>query len=295
MNDSIIIDNTVPRSMAHQMLARQFRAIRFGLIAFGVMAMGLSRCNLNVAFGQDVGESESASIEPPSVGALNIHATKLLTRHAELSRVDQTHSHRFDSGRSIEPIIHLFVLLRSDQRYESSPRLRGIANRVRRRLMSVADDEANRLKRAGIEQPSWPDLRDRIAAEIRDLKSSEDELGGNHLSDSIRSRIDGGGKNSGGTRRDFRGGGSGDVRGGGSGDSRDADSGGGRAAGNAAGGGTNDGWELVMLIRQIIRPDFWQNAGGNGVVHYLATRRVLVVRATTDVHQDIKDLLTALR
>ena len=65
----------------------------------------------------------------------------------------------------------------------------------------------------------------------------------------------------------------------------------------AAGGGVlaDGGWQLVELIERIVRPDFWQSQGGPGVVHYFAARRVLVVRATSDVHQDLKDLLTALR
>ena len=68
------------------------------------------------------------------------------------------------------------------------------------------------------------------------------------------------------------------------------------ACGNAAGGLVVDsGWSLVELIKRIIDPDFWDSRGGNGTVQYFAMRRVLVVRATSDVHQQIKDLLTALR
>lgn len=71
-----------------------------------------------------------------------------------------------------------------------------------------------------------------------------------------------------------------------------------RNAANLAGAGPaglDRGWQLVELIERIVRPDFWQSTGGPGVVHYYASRRVLVVRATSDVHQEIKDLLTALR
>lgn len=65
-------------------------------------------------------------------------------------------------------------------------------------------------------------------------------------------------------------------------------------AGRAA-GPFDEGWRLVELIERIIAPDFWEGVGGPGSVRYFAMRRVLVVRATTDVHEQIKDLLMALR
>ncbi|QDV45957.1 hypothetical protein Enr13x_58610 [Stieleria neptunia] len=65
-----------------------------------------------------------------------------------------------------------------------------------------------------------------------------------------------------------------------------------RAGGAAAAGA---GWQLVVLIERIVAPDFWESRGGVGSIHYFAMRKVLVVRATSDVHQQVKDLLTALR
>lgn len=63
----------------------------------------------------------------------------------------------------------------------------------------------------------------------------------------------------------------------------------------AAGGLLDNGWQLVELIQRIVSPDFWESRGGPGSIRYFAMKRVLVVRATSDVHQQIKDLLTALR
>lgn len=65
----------------------------------------------------------------------------------------------------------------------------------------------------------------------------------------------------------------------------------------ALGGGAiqDEGWRLVELIQRVVAPDFWENRGGPGAIRYFAIRRVLVVRATTDVHEQIKDLLMALR
>jgi hypothetical protein len=54
-------------------------------------------------------------------------------------------------------------------------------------------------------------------------------------------------------------------------------------------------WQLVELIQRVIAPDLWDVHGGPGSIQYFAMRRVLVVRATTDVHEQIRDLLMALR
>jgi hypothetical protein len=68
-----------------------------------------------------------------------------------------------------------------------------------------------------------------------------------------------------------------------------------RSLGAAAAAPFGNGWEIVELIQRIVDPDFWDSRGGPGSIKYFAMRRVLVVRATSDVHQQIKDLLTALR
>ncbi len=54
-------------------------------------------------------------------------------------------------------------------------------------------------------------------------------------------------------------------------------------------------WELVELIQRVIAPDLWDVRGGPASAQYFAMRRVLVIRATTDVHEQIRDLLMALR
>ena len=65
----------------------------------------------------------------------------------------------------------------------------------------------------------------------------------------------------------------------------------------AGGGGAVDdqGWQLVELIQRIIAPDFWQPQGGPGVVRYFAIKQALVIRATSEVHEQVRELLTALR
>ncbi len=64
--------------------------------------------------------------------------------------------------------------------------------------------------------------------------------------------------------------------------------------GGQAAGGFDNGWQLVELIQRIVEPDFWDAQGGPGTIRYFALRRVLVVRATSDVHEQIRDLLLSL-
>lgn len=67
-----------------------------------------------------------------------------------------------------------------------------------------------------------------------------------------------------------------------------------RSGAAGPGGITTDGWELVELIQRTLHPDFWDNQGGPGSIHYFAIKRVLVVRATTRVHEDLAALLGQL-
>ncbi len=55
------------------------------------------------------------------------------------------------------------------------------------------------------------------------------------------------------------------------------------------------GLELVSLIEAILHPDFWDASGGPGKAYYYQPLRVVVVRATTEVHEDLTDLLERLR
>jgi len=54
-------------------------------------------------------------------------------------------------------------------------------------------------------------------------------------------------------------------------------------------------WQLIELIQRVVAPDLWDVRGGSSTIQYFAMRRVLVVRATTEVHEQIRDLLMALR
>mgnify|MGYP004253988137 CR=1 FL=1 len=63
-----------------------------------------------------------------------------------------------------------------------------------------------------------------------------------------------------------------------------------------AGASVSDyGPQLVALIQRTITPQFWDVNGGQGVIVYYAPLRLLVVRATSQVHGQIRDLNGMLR
>jgi hypothetical protein len=66
-------------------------------------------------------------------------------------------------------------------------------------------------------------------------------------------------------------------------------------AGGRLGPPWDHGPELVALIQNTINPEFWQANGGNGVIHYFRPLRVLVIGASTQVHEDTLELLYKLR
>jgi len=53
--------------------------------------------------------------------------------------------------------------------------------------------------------------------------------------------------------------------------------------------------ELISLITTVVEPDSWQEVGGNGSVAANLPTSALVVRQTQDVHEQIQQLLSALR
>lgn len=53
--------------------------------------------------------------------------------------------------------------------------------------------------------------------------------------------------------------------------------------------------ELISLITTVVEPDSWQEVGGNGSVASNVRTGALVIRQTQDVHEQIQQLLSALR
>ena len=53
--------------------------------------------------------------------------------------------------------------------------------------------------------------------------------------------------------------------------------------------------QLIELIQKTISPDFWDVVGGPGTIFYYPQLQVLVVRATSEIHDDIGGVVGALR
>lgn len=69
-----------------------------------------------------------------------------------------------------------------------------------------------------------------------------------------------------------------------------------QVGGSRGGGAIPDyGPSLVALIERAIAPEFWDVVGGPGTIVYYAPLRVLVVRATSEVHRDIGGALGGIR
>jgi hypothetical protein len=55
------------------------------------------------------------------------------------------------------------------------------------------------------------------------------------------------------------------------------------------------GQDLVELIEATIAPSSWDTNGGPGTIRYFGPLRVIVVRQTSEVHEQLGDLLPQLR
>lgn len=198
-----------------------------------------------------------------SLSLLRRETRELLTQEAILEETQAKKS-------AAVALCDLYVILRCDPRYANSELLQGDATRIRRRLLSIASRQENQLRREGIEKP--PTLALTVNRAIEASLTQQDQ----QLLDPVSSESPA--ETAPGAAGSF---GAGSLG-----------AGGGAFGGGAVGG---DAWQIVELIQRIVAPDLWDSRGGPASIQYFAIRRVLVVRATTDVHEQIRDLLTALR
>ena len=194
------------------------------------------------------------AVSPASESDELASITALRNQVSEQLKLAATAEEGRKQDQAIAGLCDLYVVLRSDPRYETHERLKGTAMKIRRRLLTVSNRVANQLEREGVQRPKG--LKEKVDKAI--LRSTQQETE-TLLSSSAK------------------------------GDVNDIVASGGAAL------GTNGGWQLVELIERVVSPTFWESQGGPGTVRYFAMQRVLVVRATSDVHQQLKDLLTALR
>ena len=157
----------------------------------------------------------------------------------------------------------MYVILRQDDRYADSEMLQQDAGKIRRRLLTTAQKRKGRLRREKIDRPTNLSKQVDMALEnARQRYESESSRSSNSKKSEQR---DSSGVESQNT-----------------------------PTGRAAGSAMDNGWQLVELIERIVEPDFWESTGGPGSIYYFAARRVLVVRATSDVHEQVRELLLKL-
>ncbi|GAA5506774.1 hypothetical protein Rcae01_02227 [Novipirellula caenicola] len=236
----------------------RFLQLGFFLPILAVMTMGEAFCQ-----SQPLATATSSSA-PASLSTLSQTASTLLRRQATASDPQQEES-------ALTALCDFYVLLRSDPRYASSEMLRGDAAKVRRRLIKSAHHIEHRLRRANI--PRSQTLSQQVDALIRQTNDDLQSGKRSRISDWVNADS----AASQPADADAASGQSGDPVGG--------------AAGGAA---VDNGWQLVELIQRVVAPQFWDSHGGAGTIQYYAMRRVLVVRATSDVHEQIRDMLIAL-
>ncbi|MCE9547878.1 MAG: hypothetical protein K8T25_20595 [Planctomycetia bacterium] len=68
-----------------------------------------------------------------------------------------------------------------------------------------------------------------------------------------------------------------------------------QGGGNNGGAMPDDGQRLVDVIQAVVTPDFWDVNGGPGAVIYYPSLHALIVRGTTETHENVAGLLDALR
>ena len=241
-------------------------------------------CLFFVAFAASPVSAKDSGEELTSLTTLRTQVRNLLRQEATLDPGP-------DKDAAGTALCDLYVILRNDERFDSSEMLRGDAAKVRRRLISIGKKLESQLKREGVPKPSG--LSQTVDEQISQAIAASQSERGSSASDSSSSQSDSqnGGQSSGASS----------LSGNASSSATDATIPAGSArtgsaqGANAPGPLPDTGWELVELIQRVVAPDFWDSRGGPGTIRYFAMRRVLVVRATSDVHEQIRDLLMALR
>jgi hypothetical protein len=227
-------------------------------------------------------QTDKPERELPSLTLLGNESRKLLRQEALLKNGPEKNA-------AATALCDMYVILRLDSRYSGSKMLQGDATQIRRRLISIAKRNEKILNREGVPRP--PNLSSAVSASITAaIQKHQNKAEGNEAEKNPPAAGNGSDKASGNFKDSTQASQDGDR-------SADPNSAAGQNAqgAQAAGGIPDTGWQLIELIQRVIAPDFWESRGGPGSIRYFAMRKVLVIRATTDTHEQVRDLLTALR
>ncbi len=185
---------------------------------------------------------------------------------SDLLRNEATASSASERVNAIVALCDMYVAIRMHPSYEQSESLRSEGAQVRRRLISASRKVTEQLERDGVAKPAG--LANRVDQALAKNAQVESLATVSAISNSdAQQKISAVTKNTTGPGEGIGGGGP---------------------------GAAAESWALVELIQRTIRPDFWDVTGGPGTIQYFAMRRVLVVRATTQVHEELAALLRSL-
>lgn len=231
------------------------------LVVLAVACMGAVRNTFAVEPGEEgVVELTPTHFSTPEM----LGQTEVRRLVSRLFRDEATAADECSRNKARLSLCDLYAAIRLHPKYDESEMLRAESVRVRRRLISTSDQLADKLRRDGVLPPADLKKRSNAAALAATEAGSEGALA--YATEAGPSAA----------TKPFRA-----IR---------------PTPSNAQGpaGLPENGWELVELIQRTIHPDFWEVRGGAGSVQYFAARRVLVVRATTQVHEDLVELLRQL-
>ena len=179
------------------------------------------------------------------------------------ARKAETDSERVNSA--IDCVV-LYCEIRTDERFPQSPYLQNLAKLVSSRLNKVEKDLQRQLIKVERQQASDTTTS---SSSITNQEIGEDLAARQAMVDSLELSM----SLNGGLEGVFE-----------------------RSSGYYGGAPFNDyADDLINLIREVVHPDSWEVNGGTGSIGYYRPSLALVVRATTEVHEDISRLLTVLR
>jgi len=193
-----------------------------------------------------------------------VSPTQMRRIASDMLRAEAVANSAVDKADAIAALCDAYVAIRMHPSYEQSEVLRSEGAQVRRRLITANRKLTDQLERDHISKPV--SLSRRVDAAIESESRNPSNANNMATKSDAEARIVI--ANNAGTS--------------------------GQGFGGAGPGGADESWALVELIQRTIRPDFWEVTGGPGSIRYFAMRRVLVVRATTQVHEELAALLRSL-
>lgn len=209
--------------------------------------------------------ADPQAVSAPKAGALPRRYHEIAADLRMLLRRDAVAETKAERAAAIYELTLLYGELRSDPRLHESETLQEYKNRIWSRLVRAKREIEQEIARGRREKPGEKGVAQRSNA--AETPPSDAETGSLLESLTLACQLTGGPAAL-----------LGQVQG----------AAGGRAV-------PDYGPALVDLIERTIAPGFWDSQGGPGTIVYYSPLRVLVVRATSEVHHQVGGVLGGLR